>query len=813
SKAGSAKKITIKNFKSKPVLPDNYEKDAWKKLEDAVAAIHRSSFIRYSLEELYKAVENLCSHKIAKSLYCQLKDVCECHIRKQVHVFDDGVSGETFLRKLEEQWQDHCQQTVDLKLLYKVSHFQIMIRCIFLVLDRTYVLQNSMLPSIWDLGLDLFRENVLSRENVRERCISGLLSLIKRERSGDTIDRSLLRNLLSMLGDLHVSQKLYLLKSNIVQGKLMTCSESAYGHRIYHSMFEKRFLKETEESYSLEGSSKRSSMEVQDYLIHAEKRIAEERDLCLACMDNSTLKPLNLCLEEQLIAKHAEPLLSKGLSHLVVENRVKDLSRFYKLLSAVKDGTQAMCTHFNKHVKNVASLIVLDASNDHTMVQDLLDLKDKLSNIVQKCFCKDPKFVEALREALESSVNKRQNKPAELIGELETSMLILLFFIASKYVDQRMKSGNKEATEVELDQTLDRIMMLFRLIHGKDVFEAFYKKDLAKRLLVGKSASVDAEKSMLSKLKQECGGMFTGKLEGMFNDISHSKDLMAQYRQHVATKKESKTSSIDMNVNILTMGYWPTYPPMEIRLPPYLVKLQDGFKDFYLSKHSGRKLSFRATLGHCVLKSKFKNRDRFYDLLLINVFINTFLILYFLSFCDQRFVGNKELQVSQFQALVLLLYNEAQSYSYPQIKSSTQIEDAELKRTLQSLACGKARILTKSPKGKDVNDNDTFSLNTEFKHKLIRIKINQIQLKESVEENTDTTERVFQDRQYQIDAAIVRTMKTRKTLTHQLLLTELYEQLKFPLKATDIKKRIESLIERDYMERDKENTTQYHYMA
>ena len=45
-------------------------------------------------------------------------------------------------------------------------------------------------------------------------------------------------------------------------------------------------------------------------------------------------------------------------------------------------------------------------------------------------------------------------------------------------------------------------MVLFRFIHGKDVFEAFYKKDLAKRLLVGKSASVDAEKSMLSKLKQ-----------------------------------------------------------------------------------------------------------------------------------------------------------------------------------------------------------------------------------------------------------------------------------------------------------------------
>ena len=55
-----------------------------------------------------------------------------------------------------------------------------------------------------------------------------------------------------------------------------------------------------------------------------------------------------------------------------------------------------------------------------------------------------------------------------------------------------------------------------RFIHGKDVFEAFYKKDLAKRLLVGKSASVDSEKSMLSKLKAECGAGFTSKLEVFF---------------------------------------------------------------------------------------------------------------------------------------------------------------------------------------------------------------------------------------------------------------------------------------------------------
>lgn len=51
------------------------------------------------------------------------------------------------------------------------------------------------------------------------------------------------------------------------------------------------------------------------------------------------------------------------------------------------------------------------------------------------------------------------------------------------------------------------------------------------------------------------------------------------------------------------------------------------------------------------------------------------------------------------------------------------------------------------------------------------------------EEQKATEERVFQDRQYQIDAAIVRVMKMRKALSHNILITELYNQLKFPVKV------------------------------
>ena len=121
------------------------------------------------------------------------------------------------------------------------------------------------------------------------------------------------------------------------------------------------------------------------------------------------------------------------------------------------------------------------------------------------------------------------------------------------------------------------------------------------------------------------------------------------------------------------------------------------------------------------------------------------------------------------------------------------------------------RVLRKDPKGREVEDGDVFSFEKDFKQNLFRIKVNSIQMRETEQENEQTTERVFQDRQYQIDAAIVRVMKARKVLSHSLLISELFQQLKFPLKPPDLKKRIESLIDREYLERD--TNTSYRYLA
>eukprot|EP00063_Salmo_salar_P070072 XP_014044907.1 PREDICTED: cullin-4A-like isoform X1 [Salmo salar] len=111
------------------------------------------------------------------------------------------------------------------------------------------------------------------------------------------------------------------------------------------------------------------------------------------------------------------------------------------------------------------------------------------------------------------------------------------------------------------------------------------------------------------------------------------------------TQNQSEPSQLELTVNILTMGYWPSYTPMEVHLPPEMVKLQEVFKLFYLGKHSGRKLQWQPTLGHAVLKTEFKE-------------------------------GKKELQVSLFQTLVLLMFNEGEEFSVEEIKSATGIGTA-----------------------------------------------------------------------------------------------------------------------------------------
>jgi cullin 4 len=193
-------------------------------------------------------------------------------------------------------------------------------------------------------------------------------------------------------------------------------------------------------------------------------------------------------VENNLITIHIKDILSKGFDTLINENRFTSVALMYDLFLRIGQvGINELREAFGNYIKKYGRALVIDVDKDDKMVDELLEFKEKLDRFLHECFHNNEKFSNTLKDSFEHFINQRTNKPGELIA---------------KAVDARLRTGNKEASEEELEKILDKLLILFRFIHGKDVFEAFYKKDLAKRLLVGKSASVDAEKSMLLKLKQ-----------------------------------------------------------------------------------------------------------------------------------------------------------------------------------------------------------------------------------------------------------------------------------------------------------------------
>ena len=428
-------------------------------------------------------------------------------------------------------------------------------------------------------------------------------------------------------------------------------------------------------------------------------------------------------------------------------------------------------------------------------VEALLSLRDKYQAIIEEAFEGDKSFLNALNGAFESFVNDNAQSPE---------------FI-SLFVDDQLRRGLKGHSEDDMERLLDKVVMLFRYLQDKDIFEKYYKQHLAKRLLGARSVSDDAERSMITKLKHECGYQFTSKLEGMFLDMKMSADTQDAFREKVLQPSgSSKIDGVELGVHVLTTGFWPTQLGPRCNLPPQIARCCEAFKDFYLKQHSGRKLTWQTNMGNADIKASFRARRH-------------------------------EINVSTHQMCILLLFNGCDAMSYAEIAADTQIPPAELKRALQSLACAKYKILNKEPKGRDVDDGDAFHYNADFSAKQLRFKVGTVSAtKETEVEKAETRQKVDEDRKPQIEvrllpdiprilapnltsppspthrqAAIVRIMKSRKEMDHNALIAEVTTQLqaRFHANPNAIKKRLESLIEREFLERDKANWRKYKYLA
>ncbi|KAJ0428819.1 putative cullin protein, neddylation [Helianthus annuus] len=240
-------------------------------------------------------------------------------------------------------------------------------------------------------------------------------------------------------------------------------------------------------------------------------------------------------------------------------------------------------------------------------------------------------------------------------------------------------------------------------------------------------------------------------------------------------------------VHVLTTGSWPTQSTTACNLPSEILTVCDKFKTYYLGTHSGRRLTWQTNMGSADIKATFAKGQK------------------------------HELNVSTYQMCVLMLFNNGDGLSYREIEQATEIPSLDLKRCLQSLACAKGKnVLRKEPMSKDIVEDDVFFFNDKFSSKFYKVKIGTVAAqKESEPEKQETRQRVEEDRKPQIEAAIVRIMKARRVLDHNNIVAEVTKQLqsRFLPNPVVIKKRIESLIEREFLERDKDDRKLYRYLA
>ena len=804
----------------------------WSSLRVAIREIqcHNASKLRF--EELYRNAYTLVLHKYGEMLY---RGVQEC-LSLQMDRVCEAVrltSDERFLSSLCDEYWEH-------------ETLMVLIRDFLMYLDREFCRKHK-LPPVYDLGLLLFRDRVVRQGGVHERLKALMLDSVRREREGELIDRRRMKEATMLLVRVNVGNM-----------------------EVYRIDFEQPFLSQTHTYYQQEAQRYFADNSCSDYLAKVELRMMEEEARCDAYLDHSSKAKVQAAIQEELIGNYAKAIVDdekSGAVPMMRNGQDHDLRRMYTLFSHLSHspaaspssasssspnsggagsssssssgggsgGSTSSSSRLNPldHlrecmaalVKATGIAIVNDkdaARQPHLFMQQCLSVRQQFTRYVEQSFSNDRAFVRSLKESLEAFLNSDARSAHFL----------------SLYLDDLIRRQLRLTSEADVEHRLNEVISLFRYLQDKDVFEEHYKQLLAQRLLAGGGAGLagEVERSLIGKLKAESGHQFTSRLEGMFKDMELSKALMTAYNQHSAhhpplfaaasspSSSPNPASSTELSVQVLTTGFWPMPSPTSILLPPPCQSLLSHFSTFYSSLHSGRRLTWQHASSNAELRCTFDS-------------------------------GRKELLVHGYAMVVLLLYNTAESYTFAQLQQLTLIPRFELARHLLSLAHPSVRILRKSPNTKLLEDSHHFAYNTAYTSKLYRNKpplLSKQMLqgalgggaggagggaagsgsgaagsaggggadaelggKRGDAEGDSLPPAVLEARKNRVEASVVRIMKARKSMEHNALLQEVAKQLssRFAVEPAFVKKRLESLIERDYIERDKDNRRLYHYLA
>lgn len=726
----------------------------WNTLKIGIEDIYQKNNInRPKYVELHTYIYKYCTRKdnskSCPKLYAKLKDYLYNYLNDLFN-YGKNLMGESLLKYYTKQWDNYQFSS---KVFNSICDY----------LNRSWVRREcdegrKGIYEIYKLALITWKDNMF--QNFHKQITNAALQLIEKERRGETINTHLISSVINCYVELNFNKE-----------------DLTADTTLYKAAFENNFLEDTERFYTNESFKFLEKNSITEYIKQAEQWLNKEQTCVCFYLHKSTHNKLNKVCVKILVEKHLE-ILYEEFQNLLYKNKDEDIRRIYLLISHTKDGLNKLKVlleqyFINQGLADIEKCGELAVNDPKIYVQTIINVYKKFNDFILTTF--DSNFIETLDKACAKFIN---NNFVTKVTNMSSKSPELL----ARYCDLVLKKNSKNLEEAELEDTLNQIIIVFKYIEDKDVFQKFYSKMLAKRLVQHMSTSDDAEASMISKLKLACGFEYTSKLQRMFQDIDVSKNLNDNFKKYLISSNNNL--DIDFSIKVLSSGSWPFQQSISFTLP---IELEHGFQrfvSFYNGKHSGRKLNWLYQISHGeIVTNCFKSRYT--------------------------------LQVSTFQMAILLQFNQAESFTVQQLEESTRIEKTMLQQVLQILLKTKLLVSDEYNENKTVTLASTAVINifSQYKNKKTRVNINVPIKLEVKQEQEEIHKNIEDDRKHVIQAAIVRIMKMRKTLKHQELLMEVLNQqsARFKPKVSVIKKCIDILIEKEYLERAEGQM--YNYLA
>jgi hypothetical protein len=327
--------------------------------------------------------------------------------------------------------------------------------------------------------------------------------------------------------------------------------------------------------------------------------------------------------------------------HMLRLNQYEELGIMYKLYQRVPNGLSIVADCVSNYLREQGKALAIESGgrdrNIPSLIQNLVDLKDKFDTCLKTALNSDKTFRQRIDSDFEYIINLNERSPE--------------YF--SLFINEQLKNVGQNLADQEVEVLLDKATMLLCYLKDKDTFEQYYRQHLARRLLSNKLVSDDFEKYILSGLENKFGSHLKSKFEIMVKDISLSNTISEDFRLYIV-QKQLNLNGIDLAVRVLTSSVWPIQSATnQCNLSSMLREAYQCFQKFYLSKHNGRLLTLQPIMGSADLTSVFYGKPKDDD-------TNGELLLTTCMTKERKHI----LHVSTYQMVILMLFNTKDSWSF-----------------------------------------------------------------------------------------------------------------------------------------------------